>query len=419
MDQQLRKNAISLTLLQLGQYFVPLIILPYLSRVLGVEGFGQFGFATALTMYLVLIVDWGFNLSSTRDVSINRLDKHARLGVFWNTVSARFLLTIFVGFFLLVLLSNIPELSSLSALLWLGMLQVLAACLSSAFYYQGIERMGRMALINLSIRFLSIPLILMFVQREDQVALAFGIQTVCFLFASLVNLVLLLIQAEIVWHKPHWLGVKKTLSESFPLFLSSAGTSLYTNANVIILGFMTTETVVGIFVAGFTLVKAVVGLSGPFAQAIFPRASRELSAGRVTPNAFIRRTLWMQLGLGLSLSLSLAVFLPWGVTWFYGEAFKETVKVVALLCALPLVVCLASGLGLNILVPLGQQRWYSKVLIFSGLFNCLLLAFLGYVWGAVGAAIAVLITECLIMCGMAIGVKKLAPEIWQGLIKCP
>jgi len=419
MDQQLRKNTLSLTLLQVGQYFVPLIILPYLTRVLGVEGFGHYGFATALTLYLVLVVEWGFNLSATREVSINRLNKRARSVVFWDTVTARSLLTVSIVLLLLVLFSTIPKLSSLSGLLWLGMLQVLAACLSSAFYYQGIERMGRMAFINLSIRLLSIPLILIFVRHEDQAELAFGIQTGCFLLASLVNLALLLRQGEIVWRRPQWLGVIKTLSAGFPLFLSSAGTSLYTNTNVIILGFMTTEAVVGIFVAGFTLVKAVVGLSGPFAQAIFPRASREFSAGEGMPTAFIRRTLWMQVGLGLVLSLALVVFMPWGVTWFYGEAFQEAVKVVAWLCVLPLVVCVASGLGLNILVPLGQQRWYSNVLIFSGLLNCLLLAFLGYVWGAVGAAIAVLVTECLIMCGMAIGVKKLAPEIWQGLFKRP
>lgn len=418
MDQQLKKNTVSLTLLQVGQYFVPLMILPYLTRVLGVEGFGQFGFAVAITMYLVLVVDWGFNLLSTREVSINRLGKQARSMVFWQTVTARLLLTISIFILLMVLLSTITKLSTLSELLWLGMLQVLAACLSSAFYYQGIERMGRMALINVSIRFLSIPLVLLFVRDEDQVALAFGIQTGCFLLASLVNLVLLLREGEIVWLRPQMLGVKKTLSAGFPLFLSSAGTSLYTNTNVIILSFMKTEAVVGIFVAGFTLVKAVVGLSGPFAQAIFPRASREFSVGEGMPTAFVKRMLWMQVLLGLSLSLALLVFLPWGVTWFYGEAFQETIKVVACLCVLPLVVCVASGLGLNILVPLGQQRWYSNVLIFSGLLNCLLLAFLGYVWGAVGAAIAVLITECLIMCGMAIGVKKLAPEIWKGLFNC-
>ena len=419
MDQQLKKNTFSLTLLQFGQYFVPLIILPYLTRVLGLEGFGRFGFATALTMYLVLVVEWGFNLSSTRDVSINRMDKQARSVVFWNTVIARILLTFSTSFLLLVLVSTVPKLGSQAGLLWLGMLQVLAACLSSAFYYQGIERMGRMALINLGIRLLSIPLILLFVRHEDQVALAFGIQALCFLLASLMNLLLLLRQGEIVWLRPQWLGVKKVLSAGFPLFLSSAGTSLYTNTNVIILGFLTTETTVGIFVAGFTIVKAVVGLSGPVAHAIFPRASLQFSARDGMPTAFLRRILRIQVSFGLALSLALLVFFPWGVTWLFGDAFQETVNVVAWLSLLPLVVCMASGFGLNILVPLGHHRWYSKVLILSGLLNCLLLTIMGYVWGAVGAAIAVLITECLIMCGMAIGVKKLAPEIWQAFAKHP
>jgi len=419
MNQRLKKNVVSLSLLQCGQYLIPLIILPHLTRVLGVEGFGQFGLALAITLYLVLVVEWGFNISSTREVSIYRHDKRSRSVVFWETVTARFFLTLLIIFLLLVLVSIFPNLGNLSGLLWLVMLQVLSATLSTSFYFQGIEKVGQMALINLSIRLLSVPLILIFVRHEDQVALAFGIQTGCFLLASLVNLAMLLTQGQIVWLRPYCLGVKKALLSGFPLFLSSVGTSLYTNTNVIILGFLTTEAVVGIFVAGFTLVRAVVGLSGPVAQAIFPRASREFSAGDGMPTAFVKRMLWMQVLLGLLLSLALLVFLPWGVTWFFGDAFQETVKVVAWLCVLPLVVCVASGLGLNILVPLGQHRWYANVLIISGLLNCLLLTLMVYFWGAVGAAIAVLMTECVIMCGMAVGVKKLAPKVWQGLFTRP
>ena len=83
MAHQLKKNVFALTLLQVGNYLVPIAILPYLTRVLGVDGFGRIGFAAAFTMYFVLIVEWGFNLSSTRDVSVLRADKVARSGKRW------------------------------------------------------------------------------------------------------------------------------------------------------------------------------------------------------------------------------------------------------------------------------------------------------------------------------------------------
>lgn len=417
MDHLLKKNAISLTILQIGQYLVPLIVLPYLTRVLGVDGFGQIGFAAAFTMYFVLVVEWGFNLSATRDVSVQRENKYCRSLVFWETLLARGMLNVAALIIIWILVSQVARLEQLSTLIWLGVLQVLAATLSTAFYYQGIEKMSAMALINLGVRTLSIPLIFLFINRPDQVELAFAIQTSCFLLASLVNLFLLFKSGEVLWVPPAVRGSWKRLKASSPLFFSYAGTSLYTNTNVIILGFVTSETNVGYFVAGFTLVKAVVGLSGPFAQAVFPRASLVLHQGAEASAPFLRKMFQLQGLLGLFLSLGLFVFLPWGVTMFYGDAFQQSVEVVAWLALLPLMVCLASGLGLQTLVTLGHHKWYSGVLITSGVFNCLLLFWMGSVWGATGAAAAVLITECAIMIGMAVGVKKYAPQIWRELIR--
>lgn len=417
MDQRLKKNVISLTLIQMGNYLVPLAVLPCLTRVLGVGGFGQIGFATAFTMYFVLLVEWGFNLSSTRDIAVARSDKLARSTVFWETLTVKFTLTIVCAFILAILVSLAPKLSQSSTLLWLGMLQVMASTLSTGFYYQGIEKMGVMALVNLGVRMCSIPLTIFLVREAEDVVLAFAIQTSCFFVASLVNLLLLLRTNEIAWVPPKLTGTKQAFWNGFPLFLSAAGTSLYTNSNAVILGLVTSEAAVGYFVAGFTLVKAAVGLSGPFAQAVFPRASYALSSDDTSAGVFMGDAVRLQGLLGAALSVALLMFMPWGITWFYGDAFHETIQIVAWLSPLPLIVCLASAFGMQILVPLGQNRWFSGVLLLSGILNCLLLFPLGYALGATGGAIAVLITECAIMVGMIFGVKNLAPQMWYALTK--
>ena len=417
MDQQLKRNALSLTLLQIGQYLVPLFILPYLTRVLGAEGFGLVGFATAFTVYFVLVVEWGFNLASTREVSLRRSDKAARSTVFWETLVARWMLTVACAVMIGLLTLWVPRLNELSNLLWFGVLQILSATLSTAFYYQGIEKMRAMALINLGVRALSIPLIVIFVRHADQVVLAFAIQAGCFLLASLVNLLLLFRSGEIEWMWPGWRASWRSLQSSSSLFGSYVGTSLYTNSNVVILGFVASEAVVGYFVAGFSLVRAVVAFTLPMTQAVFPRASLVLSRGALDSAGFLKKILLMQGLLGLVLSLALLLFLPWGVTLFYGAAFEETVWVVAWLSALPLLNCLASALGVQTLVSMGRHHWYAGVLLACGVMNGVLLAIMGHVWGAVGAAIAVFITECVVLIGMAVGVKRLAPDLWRSFFR--
>ena len=72
MKNKLTKNFIFLFLMQMANLLLPLISLPYLSRVLQPEGFGLIVFAQSLIQYFVILTDFGFNLSATRQVSINR-----------------------------------------------------------------------------------------------------------------------------------------------------------------------------------------------------------------------------------------------------------------------------------------------------------------------------------------------------------
>ena len=68
----LEQNFAYLTILQIAGFILPLITLPYLASVVGLEGFGRIGFASAIIIWVQTISDWGFSYTGTRDVSRNR-----------------------------------------------------------------------------------------------------------------------------------------------------------------------------------------------------------------------------------------------------------------------------------------------------------------------------------------------------------
>ena len=67
----LLSNFASLTVLQVAGYVFPLITLPYLARVIGVENFGRIAFASSVIVWFQTFVDWGFNYSATREVAFS------------------------------------------------------------------------------------------------------------------------------------------------------------------------------------------------------------------------------------------------------------------------------------------------------------------------------------------------------------
>lgn len=76
-SKNLIQNFFALSILQIAGYVFPLITLPYLARVIGVEKFGEIAFATAVIVYMQAIVDYGFAFSAVRDIARCRADRQA------------------------------------------------------------------------------------------------------------------------------------------------------------------------------------------------------------------------------------------------------------------------------------------------------------------------------------------------------
>ena len=129
-------NFFSLTVLQAANYILPLIILPFLVRVLDLENFGIVMFSQALITFIVVGVDFGFDISGTREISVSNNDKERISEVFSAIVTIRVLL-IFLWFIILILLIEcIPKLKANALIYYLNFGVVVGQGIFPAWFFQ-------------------------------------------------------------------------------------------------------------------------------------------------------------------------------------------------------------------------------------------------------------------------------------------
>lgn len=416
MASSLKRNIFSLASLQVVNYLVPLVTLPWLTRTLGLEAYGQLGFATAVISYFILLTEWGFPLGATREVAIVKGDKTARSEVFWDVMIAKLFLAFVSAVVLVVLVFHVPKLQEIAILLLITWLGVLAAAVSPLFYLQGVEKMSLMAVLNLAAKTASIPLIFVFVQNANDVLTAALIQATTLLIASALNLLSLARMSEIVWVRPRIGRVFRVVRSTSSLFISNAAISLYTNSTTVILGFVANEAAVGMFVAAYTLIKAALSLMVPVSQALFPRLSYLLVHERPRAEQMLRRLFVLQSGFGFLVSLGVLVFSPFVVPLLLGGAFVKALPVLWWLAALPFLISASNVLGIQIMVPLGHNAAFSQILVVAGLINIILAFPLSTLAGAMGAAGSMVIAELVVTALMIFYIRAKEPSIWSQLL---
>ena len=203
MDRALFRNIASLATIQGANYLLPLMTVPYLARVLGPEAFGQLGFSIAFIQYFVIVTEYGFNLSATQAIARHQDDAPAISRIFWTVMTCKLLLLLGAFALLVVLIALVPQLAEISAVLLSAYLTAVGNLLFPVWLFQGIERMGNIALCNLLARAALLPLIFLLVQSTSDVWLAALVQTGSGVLAGLISIALIRRQGIIRWMPPN------------------------------------------------------------------------------------------------------------------------------------------------------------------------------------------------------------------------
>lgn len=408
----LRGNILSMVVLQLSNYVIPLLTFPYLTRILGVTNFGTYALAFAVTTYLVLVTDWGFPLTASAQIARAGSDREEISRIFWATIAAKAVLGLVMVAGVLGAAVMVPQLRAVGLVLLCASGMVVANVVTVGWCLQGLERLGKFASAAAIGRALTVPATFLLVHGSGDAWIAALIQSGGALIGGMLS-ILLLVQLRVIGApnaSPR--QVITQLREAWPLFLSAISVNLYTTTNTVLLGVLHGPAQVGLFSGADRLRAAAQSAIAPISQAVYPRASRLMHEDEAGAFLFARRLLWMQGLFTLAITLALAFGASPLIWLLAGPGFEGAIPVLRVLSPIPFLVGLSNVFGVQLMLPLGMKRLFSHILLASAVIDLLLVVPLSWRYGAVGTASAALIAELVVVVSMLITLLRAGVPIF-------
>lgn len=406
-------NTLSLYLLQFSNYLLPLITVPYTVRVLTASGYGLGAFALSFGSLFGTVVDYGFNLTAARAVSVNRDNRQEVSRI---ATQVMFTKAAIVGpctaiFWLLI--RAVPKLRGNTLVMWMAFLAIAMASLNPIWLYQGLEELRFSSRVNLAARVAYVPALFLFVRRPADTWKYVLLQAVVPALSAGILWLHACLRLGVGWIRPRWADVQAQLREGFSLFVSQAAVRAYTTANAFILGMFTNVTIAGYYSAAEKIVQMVLALLTPVVQAVYPRASQLAASSREAALELTRKLLLFMGSVGLGLSAGVLVTAPWVVPIFLGAEFHPSITIMRILSPLPFLIAVSNVLGIQVMVPFKHDVAFTVILVAAGFFNVGMSALLAPRWQGNGMAVAVTFSELLVTAAMFwyLRRRRLAPLI--------
>ena len=400
------ENFFSLSFLQIANCILPLITLPYLVRVLGVEKFGLIAFAQAFIQYFNIFTDYGFNLSATREISINRENKDKISEIFSTVMVIKFSLLIISFLFFAGLVFSIPKFRVDSLIYVYSFGMVLGQVLFPVWFFQGMERMKYITFLNITAKLIFTISIFVFIRKTQDYTYVPLIISLGSLVAGVLGLWIVYKDFKINFVTPDFENIKHHFKEGWHIFISTAAISLYTTSNTVILGLLTNNTMVGYYSGADKIIRSAQRLLIPISQTIYPYISKLVADSKDKAVRFIKKALLLIGGGSFAVSLGIFVLAGPIVNILLGPQFRDSIIVLRILSFLPFIIALSNILGVQTMITFNMKEVFSKILIAAGFINIPLALILILFFKHIGLAVAVLTTESFVTLTMFLYLHK-------------
>ncbi|GCD78393.1 polisoprenol-linked O-antigen transporter [Thermaurantimonas aggregans] len=323
MSGVLFRNFSYITLSQAANYLIPLITIPYISRVVGVEKFGWLEFSYSVVLYFIQLVEYSFDITATRRMAVIShnpiLVSRLFSTVFWSKMILWALSTVIFG---LLLATN----TIFRAYAWplLGYYFItFSFVLSQNWFFQGLQKLGVVALANVGLKLIFAILLFLFVKAESDYYLVAVSTTVGYLLVSMVTFwYAFRLIPELRVYFPGFKLIIRNIKNGFYIFSAGMANKFYALSGMYWAGTLLGTAQLGHFSAAHKLYMVVQSMMFyPVQMTLLPHLSKKMMEGfEVYKKTFFRYLKWILLSTSL-VSVLLYLMSPFVFKVLFGKDF--------------------------------------------------------------------------------------------------
>ncbi|MFA5092987.1 MAG: flippase [Candidatus Omnitrophota bacterium] len=404
-------NFLSLTSLQGISYILPLIVIPYLIRVIGMEKFGLIAFAQSFVQYFMILTDYGFSLSATKTISLLGEHKAKNSAVFSSVMTVKLIFAIISLIILSMVLYFVPKFGQDWLVYILSFGAVIGSTLFPVWFFQGKEKMSYIAIVNVVSGILYALSVFIFIKGPQDFILVPLLNSLLSIISGILGLYIAFKKFKIQFILQKYATIKQELKTGWDIFISILAVNTYTTTRVFAVGLLTNNVITGYYSIAERIANVIQTFPmDSFTRAVFPRISNVYAKNKQRAVAIMFR-IQDGITLGFVVSLPIAYFLaPWIIQITCGAVYQEVVLALRMLLAAVFFVG-ANNFKVQFLLVCGKQDLYAKIHVTTALIGVPLIFILINKFSYVGAAFSTIFTEAAVFIVTSLFIEKLAKKI--------
>lgn len=394
-NNRLVKNYLYNVSYQILTIIVPLITTPYISRVLGAENLGIYSFTTSIVSYFTLFIILGLHLYGEREVAYNQNDKETISIRFFEIQGFKLLTTTIVVFLYLLFILIYGK---YKIILLLQLVTLLGNFFDISWFFQGLEEFRVTVLRNLIVKILGTILIFLLVNNEKQLWLYVLINVGIISVGNITLWAYLPQKINFINHE--FIHVFRNIRQIFELFLPLIAVQVYYMLDKTMLGFINNGemTQSGFYEQTTKIINLCMALVTSISTVILPRMSAEFAIGNFNKiKDTVTKAIRFVLLLSCPICFGIIAISESVIPWFFGEEFFPVSFLLKVYSWILLIVPVSNVIGNGILTPTGQHNKGTVAVTCGAISNMFLNLLLIKNYGALGATVATLIAEMVVL----------------------